>query len=178
MNKEVIINVPKIQKEIKKRHQKFIGEFDAAIQKVVADKRLLTDVIVSRLYRIVICFQQEGIIDMVQIHDQYPKKLTLRKNGFDNYVHIITNGHMIRIEGFVCDFDDFISDMVLPGKNYRNTDEEDYNWIEFALELLDYIHLSIYGRKEALEVKINGMLKSPVQDDIKIEPKRIQRNNN
>ena len=157
MKNETIINVPEIQDKIKTKHDDFLSNFDGAIQKVAADNRLLTDMIFSRLYRITLCFQQERVIDSIQAIEGYPKKLILRKEGFDNYVHITTNGHMVRIDGYIYDPNSFISDISVAGKNYQRVDEEGYDWTAFAEELLDYIHLSVYARKEALETKISGM---------------------
>jgi len=164
MKNETIINVPEIQEKIRIKHENFLSSFGGAIQKVAADNRLLTDMVFSRLYRIALCFQQEGVIDSIQTTEGYPKKLILRKEGFDNYVNITTNGHMVRIDGYVYDPNNSISDISVAGKNYRSVDEEGYNWTMFADELLDYIHLSVYARKEALETKISGIFSSLNKD--------------
>ena len=164
MKNETPINVPEIQEKIKLKHSVFLKKFGSVIQKVAADHRLLTDTIFSRLYRIALCFQQEGVIDSIQTTEGYPKKLVLRKEGFDNYVTVTTNGHIVRIEGYVYEPNDFISDAAIPGKSYHGIFEEGYDWTGLAEDLLDYIHLSIYARKEALETKISGMLVSPNKD--------------
>jgi hypothetical protein len=161
------LNIPQIQKEIKEKHKDFISKLGPQIQKVVADNRLLTDLIATRLYHILLCFREEGIIDEIQQSQGYPRKLTLSKKGFDNYVYVITNGRIIRVEGYNSVGDDFRSDVQLPGKNYHGVDHEVYNWENFSMELLDYIHSSIYDRKDALETKINGMLTQSYQDEVK-----------
>jgi len=152
------INIPKIQNDIRVRHKEFIKGLGPQIQKAVADNRLLTDLISTRVYHILLCFREEGIIDEIITSNNYPKKHTLMKSGFDNYVYILTNGHMIRIEGYNMSGDDFRSDVQLPGKDHYGVDHQNYDWEKFAMELLDYIHVSIYDREDALEAKISGLI--------------------
>jgi len=115
----------------------------------------------TRVYHILLCFREEGIVDEIKNANSYPNKITLKKNGFDNYVHVLTNGRTIRIEGYNFINDDFRSDIQLPGKNYYSVNDMTYDWENFSMELLDYIHTSIYDRKDALEVKIKGVLDEP-----------------
>jgi len=124
----------------------------------VADNRLLTDLIATRLYHILICFRKEEIIDDIDQSDDYPKKLTITKKGFDNYVNVITNGRKVRVEGYNIDSDNFMSGHLLPGKDFYEVDDIEYDWENFSIELLDYIHVSIYDRKDALEATISGSL--------------------
>jgi hypothetical protein len=161
------LNIPKIQQEVRAKHEKFIKNLGPQIQKVTADNRLLTDLMATRIYHLLLCFREEGVIDEVKQSNSYPKKLTISKKGFDNYVYVITNGRTIRIEGYNFISDDFKSDVQLPGKNYHAVDDMSYDWDNFAMELLDYIHGSIYDRKEALEVKITGVFDGPPIDEVK-----------
>ena len=153
------VNVPEIHRLVSEKHIAFISDYGPEIEKAVADKRLLTDIIYSRLYRILLCFQEIGVIDDIKTSDKYPKEITLSKKGFDNYVHVLTNGHMIRFEGYAYNLNDFASDIAYPAKTYRNVDEEGYDWTNFSVELLDYIHGSIYDRKSAVNVKMSGIFK-------------------
>jgi len=163
------LNIPKIQEKIKIRHQKFIEALGPQTIKVAADNRLLTDLIATRTYHLLLCFREQGIIDDIQQSDLYPRKITISKKGFNNYVYILTNGHTIRIEGYNCDGNDFRSDVQLLGKNYYEVDNTRFDWDKFAMELLDYVHSSIYDSKDALEVKINGVLGgSPFSDEVQI----------
>lgn len=160
MQNNPLIDVPKIEEIIDSKHKKFIGEFGPEIDKVVADKRLITDIIFSRIYLVLLCFQKSQVIDTIKISEGYPKEITLRKQGFDNHVHILTNGHQIRLEGYAYDSSDFNSDIAYPSKTYRKVNEEKYDWTKFAEELLDYIHASIYDRKDVVETKMSGIFKS------------------
>jgi len=160
MNQIIPINIPKIQLEVRKRHGDFIGKYGSLIQKVVADNRLLTDLVASRLYHILLCFKEEHIVDDVKQGDGYPRKIVITKNGFDNYVNIITNGKKVRVEGYNIDNDNFMSGLQLPGQNFHGVDDVDYDWEKFSIELLDYIHASIYDRKDALEATISEVLVS------------------
>jgi len=159
MQQDPPVDVPKIEALIFEKHKKFIDEFGPLTEKVAADKRLITDIIFSRLYRILLCFQKVGAIDDVHSCDGYPREITLRKKSFDNYVHILTNGHMIKLEGYSHNHNDFASDVAYPSKIYNNVNEENYDWTKFSEELLDYIHASIYDRKDAAETKITSMFR-------------------
>ena len=161
MKQETLVNVPEIQKNIKEIHEKFIKQYSPQIEKVSADNRLLADIILTRLYRVAICFKVEGVIDNIKIEEQSPcKKILLQKNGYDNYVYMVTNGKSILLEGYDRASNDFLSDMMFIKKRFDNI-HDDYDWTAFSKELLDYIHSTIYFRKEAAETKMNTMFENP-----------------
>jgi hypothetical protein len=155
---EPLIDVPEIYKRITEKHEAFIKSFGPQIQKVVADHRLQTDIVLARMYRIVICFKEAGIFDDAIIRDTYPlKSINLSKKGFDNYIILTTNGQSVMIEGFGYTLG-FGSDVTLAKKRIDGVQDEDYDWTDFAMELLDHIHMAIYERKKACETKIDSLL--------------------
>jgi len=150
------INILEIKKEITNRHNEFLKEFSSQIDKVVSDHRLLSEITITKLKYILNAFVEAGIIDGIEDIDYKPyKKLRLFKKDSDNSIYIITNGKSITLEGH--------NYAVLSGefKNIRvgfnDVQDEDYEWKNFYLQLLDYIHAVIYERKEACEAKIDGM---------------------
>jgi len=169
MASEPLINIVDIQKGIKKAHAVFMDNYGPQIEKVVADQRLMSEIIFARLYRILICFKEENIIDDYSIVREMPfKKLQLSKKGYNSYIYVSTNGSSIILEGYGFSLSDFTSDVTILKKKFRNVQEGTYDWTQFSKELLDYIHSVIYERKEASETKINTMFEKSFEDDVKI----------
>ena len=163
MKSNILINVPQIEKNIKEKHGKFIKSLGGHVEKVVADQRLMIDIIFSRIYRVLICFRETKIIDEITFIEQMPlKTIRIYKIGYNNYVHIITNGHAIMLEGHgFSGSENLTFDMLHLRETINGVDSENYNWTDFSMHLLDYIHSIIYERKSALDTKINSIMKTP-----------------
>jgi len=152
-----ILDIPKIQNYIHEKHGEFIKQYASQVEKVMADHRLLSDIITAKLYRIAICFKEEHIIDDIRIVDAGPgKKMTLLKNGSVTYINIRTNGKVVIFEGYTYN-QGMSSDFSSPTEKFYDVDSFDFDWVEFSSKLLDYIHKIIYGRQEALEEKVRSM---------------------
>jgi len=164
-----ILDIPTIQEEIRGKHRKFIKDFGSAIDKVMADHVLFADIVMAKLYRIALVFKEERIIDDVKIIDNGPyKKISLFKNGYATYVNISTNGEIIVLEGFTYT-SEFDQNFLSLKEKIRNVNDEKFDWLDFSRKLLDYIHATIYDRKESAEAKLNGMF---IFDDEKITKQR------
>ena len=152
-----ILDVPKIQNNIRIKHSDFIKEYASQVEKVMSDHRLISDIIISKLYRIAICFKEEHIVDEIKISDTGPaKKITLMKGGSETYVDIRTNGKAIFLDGYTYNRG-MSSDLASVSEKYYDVDSEEFDWVDFSSKLLDYIHKIIYGREEALEEKVRGI---------------------
>lgn len=159
MNNKVLIDIPEIQKFVKEKHNMFLKNYGTQIDKIVADHKLMIEVILARIYRIAMCFQEEKVIDTIDIVDAYPlKSMRLSKRGFDSYIIITTNGESVIIEGFGYILG-VTSDIILPKIKIDNINKKEYDWTTFAQELLDYIHMVIYERQKACETKLNDLFK-------------------
>ena len=159
MSADLLKIVPEIQKEINKRHKEFTETYGGLADKLMAEHQLQADIIFTRLFRIMVCFKEEKIIDDALIVEQIPtKKLYISKNGSNNYIYVTTNGRTIWLEGFTSSFDDFISDRPMDKKRILGVDEEDFDWLQFSLDFLDYVHTIIYERKEVTSLRISKLL--------------------
>jgi hypothetical protein len=153
---KIIIDVPSINKTIHNIHHKFIKNHASNIEKVIADHSLLSNVVCARISKVLECFKLEKIIDNISVIDQNPlKKICVRKNGFDNSVDIITNGTTIILcgTGYSLGLGDVFAKI-----RFDNVQNEDFDWTNFAKELVDYIHCIIYNKSEVIETSINNLL--------------------
>lgn len=164
-----ILNVPLIQKEIKELHHQFISNYGSAVEKVMADHRLFGDIIFSKLYRIALIFKEENIIDDIKIIEEgsCKKILQLSKKGFNSCVNVATNGVAIILEGFgyTCSLE---SDFISLKESFFNVNTGKMDWVDFSTRLLNYIHANIYGRKEAIEVRLDNILIPEPDEKIQI----------
>lgn len=154
--KPKILDIPQIQSNLKKKHGQFVSKYSGQIDKVLADQKFLVDIVFAKLYRIMICFKEERVVDDIVMRDNAPcKTMTLTKNSSRTYVDIKTNGKTIVLEGFSYGHG-FESDINvdIPIKRFYNVDSEDFDWVDFSDKLLDFIHYTIYDRKEVLEQKV------------------------
>jgi len=155
MSEDLIINVPEIRKEIGIRHKAFVESCDLHIDKTIADKKLVVQIIAARLQRILICFKEEGIIDNVSMENDGPyRKIHISKNGFENSIVFLTDGEKIVLKGknVLLDMDD--------NHVFYDVCSINYDWKECSLEIIDYIHQLIYSRKKVLETRLNSILTS------------------
>jgi len=166
LKEPIIINVPAIQKEIHEKHQKFVKDFGSAAEKVMADHKLFADIVMAKLYRIALIYKEEAVIDEVKITEDGPyRKISLCKSGNVTYVDIRTNGIVIVLEGFTYTTG-FDTDFHWPTEKFVNVNNDEFNWVDFSRKLLDYIHATIYERKEAMEARLDGMFQpSPFPND-------------
>lgn len=170
MKKDQVLDVPSIQKAVSEKHKKFTTEYSAEIEKVIADHSLFADILLTKLYRIVLIFKEEGIINDIKISEFGPyKKLILYKNHCNNYVEIITNGKDIAMEGYSYSngFNGFSSDFKLryPVEKIYDVNIANFNWVDFSTKLLDYIHAVIYERNSVVEARLHGMFEKNVPED-------------
>lgn len=165
MSNDKILDIPSIQKNIKIRHEKFVEDFGSASEKVIADHRLFADLVMAKLYRISLIFKEESVIDEVKIVEDGPcRKVCLSKSGNATNVMVITNGLVIVIEGstYTTGFD---TDFQWPKEKFFRVNSNEFDWDAFSVKLLDYIHATIYERKEAIEARLHGMFQPPPFDD-------------
>lgn len=156
---EDILNVPEIQKQISTKHKSFIKEYGNEIDKVMADHRLIADIILTKLYRIALIFKEERIVDEVQISDNGAiKNLLLKKNGSLSQIEIRTNGLSIALNHYSIKRNDFFNEYIST-KSFDNVGDIDFDWIDFSKKLLDLIHSSIYNRQEVAEAKVKNTLR-------------------
>lgn len=175
MSKETILDVPSIQKSIHNKHEKFVKEFGPASEKVMADHRLFADLVMAKLYRIALIFSEEKVIDEVKmVEDGYNRGICLSKAGNVTYVKVATNGLVIVLEGFTYTTG-FDTDFQWPKEKFFHVNSDDFDWLDFSIKLLDYIHSTIYERKEAIETRLNGMFQPLPDDSVKIIDERKPR---
>ena len=151
-----ILDIPKIQKTISKKHSDFIAEMGNMATKVNADHELIIARVASKISRILDCFIEAKAIDkFINLEEQPFKGFHLVKNGFRKSIYIWTDGKDIVIKSSDLLIKNGLNDSSL-GTVY-GVDVDKYNWEEFALKLLEYIHLTIYERMETADLKIFGI---------------------
>lgn len=152
-----ILDVPKIQEEVRSKHSKFIKKYGKEIEKVFADHKFRVDVIIAKLHRIAVILKEEGVIDKIVINNVAPiAEMRLWKDGMITYLTICTNGRQILLNGYSYSTG-FCSDFDTPSKRYSMVDSSDFDWVKFSNEMVEYIHSVLYERKEVLEAKISLM---------------------
>lgn len=155
-----LMDLPSIQNTIIEKHRAFLDNYSFEIDKVAADHRAFSELIFARLFRVLITFKEASIIDEVNIINKHPLQgARILKNRLNNYVEIVTNGKGIVLQGFGYVFDDFQSDITFPKVKIDDVRGEEYDWADFSMKLLDYIHVVIYQRQEACEAKLDNVLR-------------------
>lgn len=155
------MDIPRIQKEVRAKQQKFSKAYGNEIDKVFADHKLATDIAVTKIHRIAIVLKEEGVIDQIIFTSSNNPiaEITLRKNNMLTYVVVLTNGNQIKVQGYSYTTGDFEGDIGSSPIRFNNVDGEDFDWVRFSIDLVDYIHSTLYERKEVVETKISMMFK-------------------
>jgi len=150
------LDILKIKSNLAKKHDKFIKDLGAHSDRVLAEHNLMVELTYTRIKFICDAIVEMKIIDKVDFKKEIPiRKIYLTKDGYDNYVRIVTNGDRIVIDG-VSNLNNIVNDdnekIILDGAT-----SEDFDWIKFSDQLLTVIHGIVYERKEALETKMFGI---------------------
>ena len=151
--KKKIIDLPKIKKEIRKKHKVLMDKIGNTAEMISADHEVLIAGITSKIIAILNIFVEEKIIDKyeqstVASYSCY-SGFHITKKAFRKSVDIWTDGIdiLIRDSSFAIKYG-----AISPTLEVYKVDG--LNDEEFANRLCDYIHSTIYGSMEALEAKI------------------------
>lgn len=147
-----ILNIPKIQKDIGKKHVAFLDKIGGALLKVSADHELNIARLSSKISAILDCLIEAKVIDkFIPCEDSSFRSFHLVKNGLKKSVYVLTDGSDIIFEEFNIFIKYGLHDAAFESMKVENIDN--YNWEKFSMDLLDYIHKVIYERKAAIETK-------------------------
>ncbi len=160
MNKKQPLNIPAIKSRIGKCHNEFIASVGKIPEKISADHQLILKRTKTRINAILKCFIEENIISDVIRNDDYIVdgdrswgRFIAVKNGYEKYVDIFTDGRNIIMKSPIPYFLGFDIDSV----TIRDIDFDNYEWGDFADQLLSFIHKVIYERVMSYQTKLfNG----------------------
>jgi hypothetical protein len=149
------IAMPMIKERISEMHKKFINSVGELPHKIAMDQKLIITRMQARINAIVKCFIDEEIIDDFYCINDVNKDgylgICLYKKQFGHKVHIWSDGENIVIKSSNYPVD---SGLDLDIIKLYDINIDDFNWMYFADQLLDFIHKIIYSRKKSLELKI------------------------
>jgi len=158
-----ILDIPRIQEEVRSKHKRFVKAYGKEIEKVFADHKLGVDLIVAKIHRIAIVLKEEGVIDKIVINNEEPfASIKMWKEGMISYLKVLTNGKQILLKGYSYALF-YGSDIESPSHRFVNVDQDDFDWVRFSCDLVDYIYAVLYERKEVIDTKMSSMF----------EPKRM-----
>jgi len=157
------MDISKFKDEAAKKHQLFMERLRSQIDKVFADHNLRVETCSSKITLIGNSLKDLGIItDFYAENDGDYRVFTLRKKGLTNCVQVYTNGLNIIVN---CDNVKVGNVMGFSLNKKYNIESKLFDWNEFANDLLDKIHYSIYKQSEANEARIDGIFQDPERDD-------------
>jgi len=155
-----MINIEEIKAEIEKEHKKFLSKYSASLAKVIADEKLITELILVKVKYIVNAFIEKKIVDYYKDLDYAGNKaILIGKNNINHCVEIITDGGRIVIRGI-----DGVDNYVHPGNSWQMFEDvwrDNFDWNNFSKFLLSCVHEYVYSRKRAFAVKIDNLFKEP-----------------
>lgn len=155
------LDIISIKSEIKKRHQKFWIDFGSLADKVNADHNLMTEIVYAHILQIVKCLKEENVINNCEELPNGPiQKLLLSRKGWNSYITVSTNGLQIMLQGFTHVNNIMTSDIPAIKEVFANVNSNEFDWVDFSMKLLDFIHVNIYDRKAACDYKITASLMS------------------
>ena len=150
------INLPLIQSRIENKHKSFMDSVGEMPSKLTADHKLFLTRMATRIQSILNCFVEAKVIDnfssnINRLHvDESYRVFKLNKNGFDRSIYIWTDGLNINVNTSDYPNNSGLDDEI----SIKNIDFDNYNWIDFSDELLNFIHNGIYQRTKAIESRI------------------------
>ena len=153
---EKILDVPKIQKVLNRKHAAFMEKFSDAVIKVSADQELVVARMLAKISRILACLVQAGVIDQFLPCDDSPYKgFHLVKDGWDKSVYIWVDGRdiLIKDSSLSVRFGYHLSTI----KIHPKVDVDTFNWEEFSAGLLEYVHQTIYQSSAAFNTQVFGI---------------------
>ncbi len=150
--KKKILDIPKIRKTLRKKHKTLMDKIGDTANMLSADHELVISRITSKISVILDVFIHEKIIDTVEpVVDSYYTGFHILKNGFRKSVYIWTDGEdiFIRDSSFSIKYGSISPTL----KTIKVADLDEEKFEDFANELCDYIHITIYNSLNALDAK-------------------------
>ena len=163
------LNIPEIQQVIQTIHRNFLDNLGTMTQKVEADHRWLMEIVNAKVFSVVTCLKNEKVIDEAITKDQGTiKEIHLTKKGYSSGIIISTDGRVIVIrDGSLVATITALHALSLPDANdYMYLIDGECDWVEFTKILLDNIHSKIYGRKQAAEARLTGMIEVNSKEEL------------
>jgi hypothetical protein len=156
-----IIDVVSITDDLLERHNEFLAlASDDVTDKALHDYILHTEKTAARFLRVMMCFSNIGIIDkpVEFAHPGVFKKYTLGKSGLPSVIDVTIDKSTI-LMSFTGELESIRTSSV----SFSDVCEDDFNWNEFSIDVLELIHVRVYNRKRLSEAKVDIAL-SDVSD--------------
>lgn len=155
-NKKVI-DLLSIRKMIKGTRKTFLDKFGSIPDMVDADETLLIARVNAKIMAILKCFQDEKAID-AYVHEDSSilgNSFSLHRNGCNTSVIIASNGRKIIFKTRY--FESYFGVEDSPYNIFDlKEDVDEFDWFKLSEQLIDYIHVNMYHRKKAIDVKLFG----------------------
>jgi hypothetical protein len=150
----MMMDLNEIRRQVVSKHNDFIKEYGLQLDKVGADHRLQTQVIMSRIASLLEPFVDTNIIDDPDFKsDGGYTQIILKKKGLFGQIHLITDGKILFVKEHNIKIHFGLQTAL--AKEYNEITNE-FDWTKFAVDLLDAIHNIIYGRSEAVGLRFFG----------------------
>ena len=164
-----IINYQDILAFVKEKHNKFIGNFSSSIEKVLSDFSMEVDLTYARLSFVAKILKDAKVIsDYKEIEvmvegTTFPRSIVLFIDYGTSCIYMLNYGRNIFVyEGVAVENPGNLSFLVWSRneqtKKFYNIFDDEFDWKEFSLYVVDVIHKSSYKRKEVVENAFNSIL--------------------
>ena len=157
------INQVNLKKQIKEKHDFLVKRISPLGDKMEADYELSLVKSEAKVRLILDIMKELKIVDGYKPLEFYSKEMedssyrafTVYKKGYHHHIQIAITPKVVILQegGIMIELGILASSRSIK----REIDSPDYNWDEFAIELLQYIHDIIYRRKDSLEVCLFGV---------------------
>ena len=153
-----MIDIQSIKADIRSAHELFLSSAGGGTSKITADYHVNLVRLTTKLTRVLQCFVEEGIIDVVNpVNTEIDRSfnaIQIAKSGNDKSLILFTNGKDIVVteSGYLVK-----AKVKEPfRKVFSLVDIDKYDWGNFSDELLQMIHSHIYERSKAIDFQIWG----------------------
>ena len=154
MKKGKQLNITAIKSNIGHIHREFMDKVGFLPLQLDSQKFLILNMVQAKISAVLSCFREEKIVDKVETRSDNLDNVEYRlsKNEFCTSVIVATDGKnivftddnfLIKFDYLGCNKETFVIDNI-----------DNFDWDNFSIKLLEYIHKVMYNRADSLNASI------------------------
>jgi len=149
------IDYVEIENKLKTKHDEFIKSLGSFSDKTINDHFLIAETINARIFQIGTGLKRIKAIDNLERIEKNALVGTRLQKYKRFAIDILTDG-----DNIVLNFEGIPqNNNLVDTLRFNNALSSDFDWENFAIHLLDFIHANFYERSKAAEVKVKMILR-------------------
>lgn len=178
---DLSIAYPRILQLVDAKHQAYLGKYGNILSLAVGSRELLIDRVYAKLSLVAKAFNETSVIDGFQEVEassatgDHPRSIMLRRNASRSVLYLLNDyGNVIVADSIgIASMNPLAAGILLITESkkvlrrHKDVLSEDFNWVDFSMDILDAIHSVLYDRSNATRILLEQAMRNTDDGDSK-----------